>query len=725
MADTKIGFEATLDAGNVEKSVKSIRQELREAQNEAINLARKFGDTSTEAITAAQKVAKLKDEVGDFKDRVKALDPDKKFTAFSQSLQGVAGGFAGLQGAIGLFGTESKDLEKQLLKVQSALALSEGINSILASKDAFKNMGVVGVQAFKAIKGAIGATGIGLLLVALGTIYAYWDDIKGAVSGVSEEQKKLSADSNKAVESEKKKLDTISASENILKQQGMSEKDILKSKIKQTDEAIKVGEVQIQTQIALVKSQTIAAKRNRDILEGVLKFLTVPITVLLKTVDMVGVALGKDFGLEKKFFGGLANMVFDPKQVEADGNAVLEEQKKNLLALKNNKAGYQLQIKQGDEQASQKAIEKQKKYDEDNAKYSKELQLAKLSDREKERKQLQFEEEEAIKGLDGNEKAAADVKAIYGLKRIELDKKFTEEDKKTAQELQDFKDKLALDAITNKDLRDKKQREGELAKKITEIEESKLSVVEKEKAIQDAKDAFKFEQDAKDFQAQLDKDAAAIAKTEGDFANDLAILDAQKQRILAMEDDAEGKRTKLLDENSKARRSIEDAEAEHKKKQVGETIKLLGDLGSIVGQQTAAGKALGIATALINTYQGATEALKEKSTLPQPFSTIARFASAAAIIANGIRTVKQITSVKVPGGGGGGGGQSGSNPISGGVAATQAPIASAIQVTQASLTQGGNNVNIQNQGAIKAFVVERDITDSQDRISKIKSAATF
>jgi hypothetical protein len=32
---------------------------------------------------------------------------------------------------------------------------------------------------------------------------------------------------------------------------------------------------------------------------------------------------------------------------------------------------------------------------------------------------------------------------------------------------------------------------------------------------------------------------------------------------------------------------------------------------------------------------------------------------------------------------------------------------------------------VANQSAVKAFVVERDITDSQDRIAKIKSAATF
>lgn len=185
MATEQIAFKITTDTSQTEKSVKSIKTELREATQEALNLSRKFGDTSKEAIEAQQRVANLKDEVGDFRQRVDALNPDAKFRAFSQSLQGVAGGFAGLQGAIGLFGTESAELEKQLLKVQSALALSEGLNSVLESKDAFKNLAVVikgnVVKAFSTLRGAIIATGIGAAVVAVGLLIANFDTVKKVV----------------------------------------------------------------------------------------------------------------------------------------------------------------------------------------------------------------------------------------------------------------------------------------------------------------------------------------------------------------------------------------------------------------------------------------------------------------------------------------------------------------------------------------------------------------
>jgi hypothetical protein len=81
-------------------------------------------------------------------------------------------------------------------------------------------------------------------------------------------------------------------------------------------------------------------------------------------------------------------------------------------------------------------------------------------------------------------------------------------------------------------------------------------------------------------------------------------------------------------------------------------------------------------------------------------------------------------SVKVPGGGGGGSIPGGGSPQSFSTTSAQAPIQSGINVTQTQ-SLGTANVNVQNQQAIKAFVVETDITDSQDRINKIKAAATI
>jgi chromosome segregation ATPase len=175
--------------GNAGEAIGSLKKQLREAQNEVAALSDKFGATSKEAIEAAKRAADLRDRIGDARALTEAFNPDKKFKALSETLGALAGGFSAVQGAIGLLGADGEQLEKTLLKVQSALALSQGLEQLGDLGDAFQNLKTVAINAFNGIKTAIGSTGIGLLVVALGAIYAYWDDIKAVVSGVSEEQK--------------------------------------------------------------------------------------------------------------------------------------------------------------------------------------------------------------------------------------------------------------------------------------------------------------------------------------------------------------------------------------------------------------------------------------------------------------------------------------------------------------------------------------------------------
>lgn len=182
---TEVEIKLTVDGSQPAKSVGSIKSQLKEANAELLAMRDKFGDTSEEAIKAAKRVANLKDSIGDAKAMTDAFNPDAKFKAFGSALQGVAGGFSALQGAQALFGSESKDLEKTLVKVQSAMALSQGLNSVLEARDSFKNLGAVvkdvGSKAFGSLKSAIISTGIGALVIAVGLLVANFDKVKKVV----------------------------------------------------------------------------------------------------------------------------------------------------------------------------------------------------------------------------------------------------------------------------------------------------------------------------------------------------------------------------------------------------------------------------------------------------------------------------------------------------------------------------------------------------------------
>jgi hypothetical protein len=185
MAEEIIGVKVKVDAGDVGKSVGSLKQQLREAQNEVTALSDKFGATSKEAIEAAKRAAQLKDAIGDAKALTDAFNPDAKFKALTASLSGVAGGFAALQGAVGLFGKQTEAVEKTLLKVQSAMALSQGLQAVGESIDSFKQLGaVVGntvSKAFGTLKSAIISTGIGALVIGVGLLIANFETVKKVV----------------------------------------------------------------------------------------------------------------------------------------------------------------------------------------------------------------------------------------------------------------------------------------------------------------------------------------------------------------------------------------------------------------------------------------------------------------------------------------------------------------------------------------------------------------
>lgn len=185
MAKTVIGLEVNVDSKQAEQSVGSFKKQLRDATAELVTMSEKFGVTSTQAANAAKKVAGLKDAIGDAKALAETFNPDKKFVALGGALQGVTAGFSAFSGAMGIMGADSKKTEALLLKVQSAMALQQGISGIMGAVDSFKMLagtikGSV-VKSFTTLKGAIIGTGIGILVIALGLLIANFDSVKKAV----------------------------------------------------------------------------------------------------------------------------------------------------------------------------------------------------------------------------------------------------------------------------------------------------------------------------------------------------------------------------------------------------------------------------------------------------------------------------------------------------------------------------------------------------------------
>jgi len=660
-------------------SVKSLKAQLREAQDDVQQLSEKFGATSQEAVNAAKRAAELKDAIGDAKALTDAFNPDAKFNALSTSIGGVLNGFQAYEGALGLIGVESEALQETMLKVQSAMALSQGLQGLLEAKDSFKQLGAVASNALKGIKTGLLATGIGALVVALGTIIAYWDDIKELVSGVSAEQQKLNEKSHENYETAKEQLSTLDAQDNILKLQGKSEREILNIKIKKIDSAIALGKIELENVIKTSKAEEAAAIQNYNMTKKIVDFLLnvafmmpklmlMPIDMAIKGANKVSEALGLgkaisfDLGktiadMQNKASSFVAGSIFNVPALKKENEETRKEIEKSINDLENQKAGFQLSIKQIDQQAAK------------DARTRREEEQNKI----KEEQQKLFEEEQRL-----NEERLKHQEEVYNLElSLMKDKR-----QKEIQELINSYDEKYEIANGN----------AELEKQLTETLNSEIAAINTRYAEEEA-------------------------QKEAEKQN--AITEAER---LAAEE-----RKRISDEEREQKKRNQDLTLEAATTTL-DTIANVAQLfaGKSEKQQKKAfniQKAASIANATIQTYQSATSAFSALSPIPIVGPVLGAIAAAGAVTA-GLLNIKKIASTKFEGGGapsggggGGGGAGAGASATSGGAVTPQFNVVGNAQATN-PLAGLGNQ-------PIQAYVVSGEVTTAQQLDNNKITYATF
>ncbi len=257
--------------------------------------------------------------------------------------------------------TEVKDLgkeaEKTGKKIDAGLQLG---NSAVRALDRLTGgltskliaVGKAATLSGKAMKTALISTGIGALVVALGLVVEYWDDIKTLIDGVSDEQKELLETTQKTLDVQEQQLKSTGQMENTLKLQGKSEKEIRDLKRQQTDEIITSTELLLEQQKSQKKAQVEAAERNKNITMGIITLLTAPIVMILGVIDALTTAMAslgivdEATNLAEGYVEGVAEMLFDPEEVAAAGDETINETENKLRQLKNTRDGYALKDKE-------------------------------------------------------------------------------------------------------------------------------------------------------------------------------------------------------------------------------------------------------------------------------------------------------------------------------------------------------------------------------------------
>ncbi len=421
---------ATTSLGQLEQEAERLNEELRK-----VPLGSKaFKDLKTELVGVTK-------EIKNTELSIEALDNEQ----VASELGSVAGAVGDVSAAFILLGGGGGALEDTVKNIEKAIGVSmafkgaiEGTQSamklfnnvvknstflqkannavtVIASGIMKLFTGSVNTTsvAFKGLRTAIAATGIGLLVVGVGALVANFDKIKNAISGVSKAAKDLQKATALRVETNQKNLDSLDNQTNILRLQGKTERQILKMKIDAQKKVVDGLIAEIEAQKLINKQQIEGSKRNQKILQKTLELILIVPRTLTKLINFAGESfieltnkitqskIGKrllgldpinlELNLDKKadeLLERATKFIFDSEATEEEGKKELEVLEQNLLKQRNALAGSRLAVLNLDKKAAETKKTADDKAQNEADKKAEEARAKTLAERTKEAQDL-------------------------------------------------------------------------------------------------------------------------------------------------------------------------------------------------------------------------------------------------------------------------------------------------------------------------------------------------
>lgn len=581
---------------------------------------------------------------------------------------------------------EINDTEKSLDGVIGVADKLTGglVSGFKKGVDGIKN----GVKAFKSLRVAIAATGIGALLIAFGSLVTFFTKTQRGADLLSKATKGLGAAFDVIV-------DRVSAFGELI-----------------------VGVFQ-NPQQALKDFGNLIRQNIQNRIEGMLELLP----ALGKAISLALKGRFKEAGVTAT--DAMAKVTLGVENVTEKTQNLIEGTKDLVNEIREeSKAAIELE-------AAQKRLE------------DREIQMIKT--RAETRRDI---EKARLVAADQSKTTQERADALQ--RAIDLEKKLAAEEIAIAQErARIIKEQNALGESMREDV----QAQAEAEARVIELEaqrDAKLKELVGTMSGFNKQLETNTEKVDENTQAQLEAQAK-LQEELGQKYDDIlqSQLSAQDQELNAVEekyrdllanaeqfgfDEIELNRLKN-DEIAKVNKKYDDEDSARKKKKAEDDLAVqlatadavantMGALSQLAGQETATGKALSAAQAVINTYTGATKALAQGG--------IAGPIAAAGVIATGIASIRQIYATDVP------------SPTTGGINVAGRQLGGATRSVaepniprpqlnaQVGLGVNTANANLANQitesisgKPMRAYVMNQDIESSQKLNRKIEETATF
>jgi hypothetical protein len=196
-------------------ALKSLEEQLNDTKKRMLELVAAGEQGSQEFQQLSAEAGKLKGQIEGVEKTIDAYakSGSRGLAMVTEAAQGLAAGMAIAQGAAGLLGDENEDLQKVLLKVQSATALLMGVQQaaelinargVLTTKlmttaqNAYTAAIGASTGALRVFKIALVTTGIGAVVVALGFLAEKLFSAKEATEDATDAQKKYNEELERA-----------------------------------------------------------------------------------------------------------------------------------------------------------------------------------------------------------------------------------------------------------------------------------------------------------------------------------------------------------------------------------------------------------------------------------------------------------------------------------------------------------------------------------------------
>lgn len=612
-------------------------------------------------------------------------DLGEKFNTLNKVGQGVVGGFNAIQGVFALCGAESENLQKTMVKLQAGMSIVQGLQGMEGMIDSVNGLkiqfggAINGVKKFIAsltgVKGAIAATGIGLLVVALGLLVQHWDSVVEAVekyinkeSAVDNANKRLTDSFNNLTNSIKENNDERAREIKIMEAEGATKKEVLEKQLNDEKENLK----KIKASRAEMYKQIAHTEYNIENVTG-FKYDKEKFEELKKTYEESGRLIEESNKKIKDLETDIK--VENIKSTNAEKKRIEDANKGKLNALKQQREN-ELEIIKSSERESELAL-----------KSNEERELAILKDEYEEKKALYKKYGKDTKTLtDAYEKEKTEIENKYSNERIEKAKKEAQE--KLAKDIEsktntmDFEYTIGVATAEGKN-NGSYQSQIEYNNKLIELEQER------------------FARQQEIWQLELDNTLTS-AERKLEIERELAIAEIELSNKVTQNTIANSElEKKSIEENKKKREQAVMAS-------FAITSSTLKSIGGLFEEESKEAKGFAVAAATIDTFAAAIAAYKSAAEIPYVGFVMAPIAAAGAIAA-GAAQVKSILSTNEKNGSGA--------SLSTSIPATTNPI-----INQNDLAVGytrnllGNSEEERLNSDTRVYILESDIQESGQKV---------